>query len=146
MEADEAISWSLFPAFVLSEFALFCICVHPKCVSMRTNEDGEAEQAILMSLWDSSSDVLYSFQRLAELNITQSQLLPYCWSILSLHESLLRDSTLAEQFGVRLSKVAWEKSDQVKVLEILRLMSPSCAVENSVLSFVLTLSLVLSGP
>lgn len=52
VEADEAVSWSLFPAFVLSVFALFCICVHPECVSMRTDEDGEAEQAILLSLWD----------------------------------------------------------------------------------------------
>lgn len=99
-------------------------------------------------LWSSSSDVLYSFQRLAELNLTQSQLLPCCLSILSLHMSLLRNWPLAGPFGIRLSKVPWEKSDQVKVLEMLCLMSPSGAVASSVLSLILTLdlSLVLSGP
>lgn len=97
--------------------------------------------------WSCSSDILYSFQRLAELNLTQTQLLSCCLSILSLHMSLPRNWLLAGPFGVRLSKVAWEKSEQVKVLDILCLMSPSRAVASSVLSLVLTLdlSLDLSG-
>lgn len=124
---------------------------------MRTDEDGETEQAILLSIWDWCSwcaevqslwcPLLLSEAGRAEPNPEPAPpMLPV--SILSLQGSQLRIWPLAEPFGVKLSKVAWKKSDQLKVLEILCLTYPSHAVESSVLSLVLTLdlSLVLRGP